>query len=199
MENIMKKNLLYLFLTVIFFIALTFQTQAQNYVIQRWVIGSGGCVSLVAPNGDSLSSMLGQTAIFSLWQSPLPDSLHQGFWVPYADSITTGIDDTPLTLSSELVNYPNPFNNLTTVKYTLRGSGVVTLKIYDMIGKLRKVLVNDVQSAGTQEVTWDGKDESGIDCPSGSYSYEMNVKPALMSDNYGAREVTLHNMMVIVR
>ncbi len=81
-------------------------------------------------------------------------------------------------------NYPNPFNPTTIIKYSIplsrvaRGVlknslpafGVVTLKIYDVLGRLIKVLVDAKQSAGNYEVEFNAKD-----LPSGIYFYTVHT------------------------
>jgi len=160
------------------------------------VLGSGG--SLFESNGDTqISGILGQTAIFTVSQTGVDDILHQGFWVDY--DMPTGVDDKPFTLSPDLMNYPNPFSTNTTIRYTLPGSGFVTIKIFDMVGRLRKSFGLGVQSNGQQEVIWDGKDDSGIDCAAGSYLYELTVNPYRASGDGQFKDIYLRNVMIIVR
>ncbi|HLG33205.1 MAG TPA: T9SS type A sorting domain-containing protein [Ignavibacteriaceae bacterium] len=60
-------------------------------------------------------------------------------------------------------NYPNPFNPATQISYSIPNSELVTLKIYDVLGKEIHTLVNEVQSANTYTITFDaGKLSSGI-------------------------------------
>jgi photosystem II stability/assembly factor-like uncharacterized protein len=49
-------------------------------------------------------------------------------------------------------NFPNPFNPVTTIRYSLPGTGHVRLSIYDMMGREIKELVNENQNAGRYEV-----------------------------------------------
>ena len=73
-------------------------------------------------------------------------------------------------------NYPNPFNPITNIKYDvpvdsrIRGNDRVVLKVYDILGKEVKILVNEFQSAGTFEVTFDGSNLA-----SGVYFYKLIV------------------------
>jgi parallel beta-helix repeat protein len=53
-------------------------------------------------------------------------------------------------------NYPNPFNPVTTIKYSLPRDVKVLIKVYDIIGKEVKTLVNDFQKAGYYEIRFDG-------------------------------------------
>ena len=72
-------------------------------------------------------------------------------------------------------NYPNPFNPSTNIKFDVRTSGLVTIKIYDMLGKEIATLVNEVLSPGSKQVNWDGKDSRGTTVSSGIYFYKMSA------------------------
>lgn len=60
-------------------------------------------------------------------------------------------------------NYPNPFNPTTTISYQLPAKNVVTLRVYDLLGREIAVLVNEQQDAGTYSTQWNGSQfSSGI-------------------------------------
>jgi hypothetical protein len=60
-------------------------------------------------------------------------------------------------------NYPNPFNPTTTINYQLPQDGMVTLKVYDVLGKEVATLVNEHKSAGYYQTEFEGgKLSSGI-------------------------------------
>jgi hypothetical protein len=61
-------------------------------------------------------------------------------------------------------NYPNPFNPSTIIKYDLPEAGFVTMKIYNILGKEIRTLVNDFRNAGKFNVTFDASN-----LPSGIY------------------------------
>ncbi len=88
----------------------------------------------------------------------------------------TGITDAILPWSFALEqNYPNPFNPLTSIKYTIAGSGGpgvsdVKLTVYDLLGREVAVLVNDRKLHGSYQATFDG---SGL--ASGMYIYRLKV------------------------
>jgi len=75
---------------------------------------------------------------------------------------------------SLLQNFPNPFNPSTIIRFQIKDSRLVTLKVYDILGKEIATLVNEKQSPGVYEVTFDGSRlTSGIyfyKLVSGSYS-----------------------------
>src|SRR4029077_17918600 len=60
-----------------------------------------------------------------------------------------------------LACYPNPFSQSTTISFSLSQSEHVSLKIFDVEGRLIRTLVNDVMSAGMHELTWNVRDENG--------------------------------------
>ena len=51
-------------------------------------------------------------------------------------------------------NYPNPFNPSTTVSFVIRNSSLVTLKIYDILGREVSTLVHEVKPPGKYSITW---------------------------------------------
>ncbi|HMS63733.1 MAG TPA: T9SS type A sorting domain-containing protein [Ignavibacteria bacterium] len=67
-------------------------------------------------------------------------------------------------------NYPNPFNPGTVISYQLKVSSLVTLKVYDVSGKIVATLVNEKKNAGSYEVKFDGSNLS-----SGIYFYTINA------------------------
>ena len=65
-------------------------------------------------------------------------------------------------------NYPNPFNPSTKIKYSIPISNAVRIKVYDMLGKEIKTLVNEFKSAGVYEIEFDASN-----LPSGVYFYRI--------------------------
>ena len=72
-------------------------------------------------------------------------------------------------------NYPNPFNPTTTISFSLKETGYVTIDIYNIRGQLVKTLVNGEFDDAHHEVVWDGKDNSGKNTGSGVYFYKMKA------------------------
>lgn len=84
--------------------------------------------------------------------------------------ITTDIYPTNFKLDQ---NYPNPFNPATTIKFTIPKETRVQIAVFDITGRLVKVLVDDVLPAGEHLTVWDGTDQSGFKVSSGLYLYRM--------------------------
>jgi len=73
-------------------------------------------------------------------------------------------------------NYPNPFNPVTKIAYSVKETGNVSLEIYNLKGQLVKTLVNNVQEAGVHTEIWNGTDDSGKSVASGVYFYKMKTQ-----------------------
>lgn len=72
-----------------------------------------------------------------------------------------------------LSNYPNPFNPSTTISYELNNDGPVQLQIFDVAGRLVKVLVQENQLEGPHELKWNGRNNEGKISAAGVYFYQL--------------------------
>jgi len=70
-------------------------------------------------------------------------------------------------------HYPNPFNPLATIEFTLPQRGQVTVKIYNVRGERVRVLVDEHRMAGRHEAVWDGRNSRGESVASGVYLYRI--------------------------
>jgi hypothetical protein len=71
-------------------------------------------------------------------------------------------------------NAPNPFNPHTSIRFDVPQGGLrVTLRIYDVGGRLVRILVDAVATQGEKRVTWDGRDEKGQGVASGVYLFRL--------------------------
>jgi hypothetical protein len=94
---------------------------------------------------------------------------------------TTSVEDTlqdHKIFSFQLYqNYPNPFNANTVIRYSLSAGHPVpvVLKIYNILGKEVRELINTKQGKGNYQVNWDGKNNSGKKVASGIYFYQLRA------------------------
>ena len=84
-------------------------------------------------------------------------------------------------------NYPNPFNPKTQIEFDLPHQAKVSLKIYDIMGREVRAVVDDVLSLGYYKVIWEGRDQRGKQVPSGVYiarlvttNYTKSIKMVLL-------------------
>lgn len=72
-------------------------------------------------------------------------------------------------------NYPNPFNPETKIIYTLPEQSHVKLKIYNILGKEIRTLIDETKGANVHTAVWDGRDGNGVNVPSGIYFYKLEA------------------------
>jgi len=72
-------------------------------------------------------------------------------------------------------NFPNPFNPSTVIKFGLPQSSFVTIKIYDMLGKEVRTLVNGERNSGFYNIQWNGDNDFGSKVSSGTYIYRIQA------------------------
>jgi hypothetical protein len=80
--------------------------------------------------------------------------------------------DLPLTFAINQ-NTPNPFASATNIRFAIPDAKPVTLKIYNVEGRLVRDLIDRTMPAGRHEVTWDGRDAAGARVTSGVYFYKF--------------------------
>lgn len=72
--------------------------------------------------------------------------------------------------------YPNPFNPLTNIKFAVPKGGHVELRVYDVVGRLVRTLVDADLPAAEHVLAWDGKNDAGQAVPSGTYYCRMTAE-----------------------
>ena len=92
-------------------------------------------------------------------------------------SPTTGVEETdPSPAANRLHNcFPNPFNPSTTIRFDIAHPAQASLRIYDVAGRLVRVLVDEHLAAGRYEEAWDGRNDGGHKVSSGVYFYRLNT------------------------
>ncbi len=129
----------------------------------RWTAGANGTA---VPKKLAGSDFFGATATDEMYMDNFS-------YNPNASWIVTGINEIGNAVPTEYTvsqNYPNPFNPVTKINFALPKSGLVTMKVYDILGKEVATLVNEVKNAGSYSVDFDGANLS-----SGMYFYKISV------------------------
>lgn len=94
-------------------------------------------------------------------------------------STVTGVErrqDAEIPTSFQLhQNFPNPFNPTTDIQYDLAAESEVSLIVYNLLGQEVATLVQERQPAGAYMVSWNGRDVSGREVPSGIYFYRIQA------------------------
>lgn len=118
-----------------------------------------------------------------MWQSTCYLVLTDGTWRPamtwlaeymedYSAGIRKTVNTTPSTFKLEQ-NFPNPFNPVTNIKFSIPETARTSLTIYDILGREVVTLVNENLNPGLYDVTWDGRNTTGSQVVSGAYFYRL--------------------------
>jgi hypothetical protein len=89
------------------------------------------------------------------------------------DSLTSVNEEFLLSNMKLHQNYPNPFNQETNIKFQLNKSETISIKVYNILGKEIKLLLEENLPAGEHYVQWDGKGNEGNSLSSGIYFIQM--------------------------
>jgi len=128
-----------------------FAAQAMVGGIEWNVSVTDGVAEVTSGNGALTLGVNASAAVLSINGELLPEvfSLHQ--------------------------NYPNPFNPVTTLRYDLPENSLVTITIYDMLGRQVKILINQTQDAGYRSAIWDATNNYGKPVSAGIYLYQIQA------------------------
>lgn len=99
---------------------------------------------------------------YTVLADPLTPFLHSNYVVAVDDQ-TAGIE---LALTQ---NRPNPFGRQTAIHYTLPQTGSVSLRVYDVAGRMVRTLVNGISQPGVYNVVWNGLSDDGRTVSRGIY------------------------------
>lgn len=92
------------------------------------------------------------------------------------DKIVTGLQNLPNLVPKMFhldQNFPNPFNSITTIGFSVKSKDHFELTIYDQAGKQIKLLLNQMKTPGKYTVSWNGKDDNEKVVSSGIYFYRL--------------------------
>jgi hypothetical protein len=93
----------------------------------------------------------------------------RGYVGLYKSDVPTGVPGPIASPRFQLRSYPSPFRSAAMIHYELPGQGHTELAIYDVRGSKVRTLVDRVLPAGVGRASWDGRDQSGRELPSGLY------------------------------
>ncbi|MBL0174201.1 MAG: T9SS type A sorting domain-containing protein [Ignavibacteria bacterium] len=131
-------------------------------------------------SGYSWSGTSKRRTAFHDGQHSVPDdpTLRPGFHACLGKwgSIPTGFDHCRPSGLFLYQNFPNPFNPLTTLGFSIPAAGQVTLRVFDILGALVATPVNELLVGGTYHATFDASQ-----LPSGTYVYTLQFGEQMLT------------------
>lgn len=92
------------------------------------------------------------------------------------DSLTNVNEIPPIINDFNLEqNFPNPFNSSTQIRYSVPYSTKVVVRVFDLLGKEIRTLLDKELSPGSYNISWEGRDNNGKLLPSGIYFIKLNA------------------------
>ncbi len=141
-----------------------FQSRKSKYAVIQWVVPP------LTPRSTRIYAVIDQ-------DNSITNEVHENNnigWAPLSDfSLPVEISASSTIVPDKielLQNYPNPFNPSTTITFKSTMRANATLKIYDVLGREIRTLVDEKLSPGTYNITWNA---SGL--TSGAYFYRLQI------------------------
>ncbi|MDP3115058.1 MAG: FlgD immunoglobulin-like domain containing protein [Candidatus Cloacimonadaceae bacterium] len=180
----------------------------QNNVILRWVTQSETSLSgffimrsasSALSEASAVSTMIGATnspagasysfedretepGLWYYWLQSIELNGTNEYYGPISQTIHTPdnneIPEIPVLTGIQRI-FPNPFNPLTTVLYSLGKPSTAQFSIFNARGQLIRKIDTEFRGVGNYSVSWDGKDMSGKTCPTGIYLIRMQAGTAI--------------------
>lgn len=148
----------------------------DNYV----VLDHEGIVRYRTPLGPSKGNRFDGAAIRAAIEASLADlaaataAAQEEELPPEMTAVLDDKENRPLAFALSK-NYPNPFNASTQLRFVLPGAAVASLRIFDAVGQLQRVLWHGHLPAGAHSIAWDGRNKSGASVASGVYFYVLET------------------------
>jgi 3',5'-cyclic AMP phosphodiesterase CpdA len=126
---------------------------------------------------DANTKLIG-TMLGSLWTDLPPSDNNTQFDIKFQTTAVEDHKDSKPVNYALAQNYPNPFNPSTIINYQLPKDGFVTLKVFNVLGKEIKTLINEFKTQGSYNISFDGTNFA-----SGMYFYQLRVSGISGSSN----------------
>jgi hypothetical protein len=158
----------------------------ETYPEGEWTTYFGAVVNDLLDNGQ-FEILISMSHIIEV-QPPIYNLSRAVTKIYKPDSTTSVSTDLLFPEDNKLYqNYPSPFNPTTSINYTIGSSISTSIKVFNVLGKEIKTLLNEYLPSGEHTVQWDGKDNEGNILPGGVYfiqmiagSYQKTIKTVLL-------------------
>lgn len=90
-------------------------------------------------------------------------------------AITNKTELENLETGKKLIVYPNPVSNAATISFSLLQSSKVSVKVFDLSGRLIKTLANTAMQQGNHQLLWNASDDNGHAAPAGVYLLRLDL------------------------
>jgi hypothetical protein len=78
-------------------------------------------------------------------------------------------------------NFPNPFNSQTVIRFATPAQGLVTMRVFDLSGRLVRTLANEEMAAANHSIVWDGTNSNGQPLGAGVYFCRLEAQGQVLT------------------
>jgi hypothetical protein len=161
----------------------TFQLKLQSGsggfpMVLRWPAGLNANYSTLSLH-DIISGTLINVDMLANTEATIANSAFDRLYI-IANPMVNGVVKDVNVLPEKFAlgnNYPNPFNPVTSIKFSIEKTSVATMAVYDILGRKVSTLVSEELTPGYYTATWNGTDEKGFSIGTGIYYVRMNAVP----------------------
>jgi hypothetical protein len=162
------------------------ETDNYSWLVERSTSADEGFARITEiatgnnPNGHAYSYTDKTAAPLTDYYYRLGDQDINGSVTWHGPILVTGKGEMITSVSLAPCN-PNPSRGQATIRYALPRPAQVSLKLYDITGRLIKTLASGHQAGGSYAAPWDGKDENGREASSGVYLYQLKTGTTVLN------------------
>lgn len=180
------------FVLLFAFVAIVLSLGLNSQTLHRSLVGASSGISSET-NGRLLQATVGQNIAGEVTFDGSAQEQYVGFWAPtdFIVSVENNVEENPL----QLRNYPNPFSAQTTIEFELNFAATASVVIYDMNGQMVNEFRNLSFGAGLAQINWDALNIKGDRVTSGTYLYELTVKP--IGGVLSSKKLQVRNILVV--
>ena len=137
----------------------------------------------IVPNQDIGSGLISidtdGSSYYAAWLDVRADNVTANVYASVFGDIVSSLEpleDAGLPTAHYLAqNYPNPFNPQTRIEFDINRTTAVKLTVFDQLGRVVSVLVNETLAPGGYAATWDATNSSGETVAGGIYYYQLQA------------------------
>lgn len=155
--------------------------EASEQAVSQWLPDGSHSIIILVPTSPYIGESFARFRISTLGDLEPTGRAEDGEVEDYRVTIQepgTGVEHEAVPDQYGLYQcVPNPFNPTTVIRYDVPANGGhVTLRIYDVRGRVVRTLVDGVKAPGEKRVRWNGRNEQGQPVATGVYFYRMTAR-----------------------
>jgi hypothetical protein len=152
-------------------------TEEESLVVVKWVASNQGRAIMGGESAGGFAVVLDSAdpayESGGLWTSYMRGEVP--FWGTIQASGVTSVPVSSIFSKSDLKVSPNPASGSISIQFAMPVSGVATVDVFDVSGRMVKRVIEERRAPGPSSAAWDGSDSSGRKVASGVYFLRLKT------------------------